>query len=98
MFASYTTSYFALPVAVYRGFKEIYFLGLDLKHFAGRTHCFGHDFLSRNHEITAFPRMRKRLNYSAKELEGTDIQVFNCSPRSDLECFSKVSYKYALSR
>lgn len=97
IYSGYTTSYFALQVAVYMGFKEIYFLGLDLRHYAGRTHFFGHDFHSRNHENTEFPRMRKMLNYGAKELEGTDILVFNCSPRSDLECFPKVSYEYALS-
>lgn len=97
IYSGYTTSYFALQVAVYMGFKEIFYLGLDLKHYAGRTHFFGHDFHSRNHENTEFPRMRKMLNHSAQVLEDTGVKVFNCSPMSDLECFPKVTYEHALS-
>ena len=97
IYSGYTISYFALQVAVYMGFKEIFYLGLDLKHFAGRTHFFGHDFHSRNHEQTEFPRMQKMLEYGAKALSGSGVRVFNCSPLTDLECFEKVSYEYALS-
>lgn len=97
IYSGYTVSYFALQIAAYMGFKEIFYLGLDLKHYAGRTHFFGHDFRSRNHEETEFPRMRKMMNYAARELENSDIRVFNCSPMSDLECFLKVSYEHALS-
>ncbi len=72
------------------------YLGLDLKHFAGRTHFFGHDFHSRNHEQTEFPRMEKMLTYGAKVLSGTGVKVYNCSPLTDLECFPKISYDEAL--
>ena len=32
-----------------------------------------------------------------EELSNTNVKVFNCSPVSQLECFSKVSYEYAIS-
>ncbi len=97
IYSGYTVSYFALQVAVYMGFSEIFYLGLDLRHESGKTHFFGNDFYSRNHEQTEFPHMRKMLNYGARVLEGHNVKVFNCSPLSDLECFPKVSYEHALS-
>lgn len=97
IYSGYTVSYFALQVAVYMGFSEIFYLGLDLRHESGKTHFFGNDFHSRNHEQTEFPHMRKMLNYGARVLEGHNVKVFNCSPISDLECFPKVSYEHALS-
>lgn len=33
----------------------------------------------------------------ARTLIGSGIRVYNCSPTSDLDCFAKVSYEYALS-
>ena len=98
IYSGYTISYFALQVAVYMGFKEIFYLGLDLKHHCGKTHFFGSDFHSRNHEQTGFPAMAKMLSYGATILAKTDVKVFNCSPVSDLECFPRVSYEYAISR
>lgn len=97
VYSGYTISYLALQIAVYMGFKEIVFLGLDLKHEGPRTHFFGSDYHSENHEQTEFPRMRKMLNYGAQVLSSTDVKVYNCSPVSDLECFPKISYEVALS-
>ncbi len=97
IYSGYTVSYFALQLAIYMGFKEVFYLGLDLKHEGPRTHFFGSDFHSRHHEQTEFPRMRKMLNYGARQLAETNVRVFNCSPVSDLECFPKVSYDYAIS-
>ncbi len=97
IYSGYTVSYLALQVAVYMGFKQIFYLGLDLKHQGSDTHFFGSDFHSRDHEHTEFPRMRKMLGYGARTLIGSGIRVYNCSPTSDLDCFPKVSYEYALS-
>jgi len=79
------------------GFREIFYLGLDLKNEKGNTHFFGHDYHSKNHETTEFPRMKKMLEFEARELLDTNVKVFNCSPVSQLEGFSKVSYAYAIS-
>lgn len=98
IYSGYTIAYFALQVAVYMGFTEIFFVGLDLQHQQGQTHFFGTDFHSRNHESTEFPKMRKMLHYGAAALEGRGIQVFNCSPVSDLKCFPTMSFQDALAR
>ncbi|MBI4382816.1 MAG: hypothetical protein HY579_02140, partial [Nitrospinae bacterium] len=97
IYSGYTVSYMALQIAVYMGFKEIFYLGLDLKHDCARTHFFGYDFHSHTHEQTEFPKMRKMLCYGAQILSNTGVKVFNCSPDSKLECFPKVAYEYAVS-
>lgn len=97
IYSGYTVSYFALQIAVYMGFKEIFYLGLDLKLNGSQTHFFGYDFHSHTHEETEFPRMKKMLCYGAQLLENTDVKVFNCSAVSTLDCFPKVSYEYAIS-
>lgn len=99
IYSGYTISYLALQVAVWMGFTEVIYLGLDLKHQGHNTHFFGHDFHSRNHENTEFPRMRKMLNYGALELAKSmpHIKIYNCSPDSDLECFERISFEQALA-
>ena len=37
------------------------------------------------------------LNYGAEILASTNVKVYNCSPISTLECFSKISYEEALA-
>ena len=97
IYSGYTISYFALQVAMYMGFKNIFFLGLDLKHNGFNTHFFGQDPKTVDHEQTEFPRMAKMLNHGAKVLTSTDVKVYNCSPVSTLECFPKISYEEALA-
>lgn len=97
IYSGYTIAYFALQIAVYMGFKEIIYLGLDLKNEGSDTHFFGQDFRSRDHEQNEFPRMRTMFAYGARTLAGTDVKVFNCSPTSTLECFANVTYEYAIS-
>ncbi|MZH03446.1 MAG: hypothetical protein F3745_08655 [Nitrospinae bacterium] len=97
IYSGYTISYFALQVAAYMGFKKIFFLGLDLKHSGPNTHFFGQDSQTVNHEQTEFPRMKKMLDFGAKTLANTDIEVFNCSPTSTLDSFNKISYEEALA-
>ncbi|MFQ5715837.1 MAG: hypothetical protein ACE5GQ_01910 [Nitrospinales bacterium] len=97
IYSGYTVSYLALQVAHYMGFKEIFFLGLDLKLDRGRTHFFGYDFRSSSHEKTEFPRMRKMLAHGAHILKKQGVCVYNCSLDADLDCFPKVSFDYAMS-
>ena len=97
VYSGYTISYFSLQVAAYLGFKEIFFLGLDLKHEGKQTHFFGYDFHSHSHEETEFPRMRKMLCHGARILADSGIKVFNCSEGSTLDCFPKISFEQAIS-
>lgn len=98
IYSGYTISYVALQIAVYMGFSEIFYLGLDLCHQEGKTHFFGSDYHSINHESTEFPRMNKMMLYGAKALEGSGVRVWNCSPISTLEAFPNMSFKDALAR
>jgi hypothetical protein len=97
IYSGYTISYFALQLAVYMGFKNIFFLGLDLKHDGANTHFFGQDPLTINHENTEFPRMIKMLQHGANILAKTDIKVYNCSPISNAETFPKLDFKDAIA-
>jgi hypothetical protein len=92
IYSGYTISYFALQLAIYMGFKKIFFLGLDLKHDGPNTHFFGQDPQTINHEKTEFPRMIKMLQHGANVLADTGIKVYNCSPVSTLEAFPKISF------
>ena len=96
VYSGYTIAYLALQIAVYMGFKNIFFLGLDLQHNTNKTHFFGHDYRSKNHEHTEFPKMLKMLTQSKKFLDHHGVTAYNCSPRSKLEAFNKISYQEAL--
>ena len=98
VYSGYTISFVALQLAVYMGFREIFYLGLDLKHDKGNTHFFGHDFQSEKHETTEFPKMQKMLDHGAKTLRDSEVQVYNCSPISTLPCFKKISFEEAVTR
>ncbi len=96
IYSGYTISYFALQLAVYMGFKRIIFLGLDLKLKENKTHFFGHDYRSEDHETTEFPKMIQAFESVAPKLKEKGILVYNCSPESQLTCFQKKSYEETL--
>jgi len=98
IYSGYTVSYFALQVAVYMGFKKVFFLGLDLKHDSGQTHFFGIDHVSANHEQTEFPKMIHMLTHAATVLHAADVEVYNCSPDTTLHCFERVSLEWAVEQ
>lgn len=96
IYSGYTISYFALQVAVYMGFERIFFLGLDLKTSQDKTHFFGHDYHSKSHDQTEFPKMLESFNQIAPTLKERGIQVYNCCESSKLECFPYKSFEDAL--
>lgn len=97
IYSGYTISYFALQIAVYMGFKNIFYLGLDLKHDGANTHFFGQDPQTKNHEQTEFPRMLKTLEHGASIVASKNIKVFNCSPDSTLKAFPKMDFEKTLT-
>lgn len=97
IYSGYTVAYFAMQVALYLGFSELVYLGLDLQHDQGQTHFFGTDFHSEHHEQTEFPRMHRMLEDGAHLLSTHGVRVYNCSPVSRLAGFQAVTYEYALS-
>lgn len=98
IYSGYTIAYFALQLAVYLGFKEVFYLGLDLRHHDGDTHFFGKDFRSLNHEQTEFPKMRKSFERIATTLAESGLEVRNCSSISTLNCFEYLSFEEAIAR
>lgn len=98
VYSGYTVSYLALQLAVYMGFKRVFYVGLDLKHQQGQTHFFGKDPVSENHENTEFPKMIRMLQSAVEELTDSGIRVFNCSPDSNLDCFERVSLEWAIEQ
>jgi len=98
IYSGYTVSYFGLQVAVYMGFKQIFYLGLDLRNQKDKTHFFGHDFHSRTHDDSEYPRMRRAFESVAAPLAERGIEIYNCSPCSTLTCFKQVSFEWAISQ
>lgn len=98
IYSGYTIAFFALQLAVYLGFKEIFYLGLDLGHHKGDTHFFGKDYHSLNHEHTEFPKMRRSFERFASKLAQSGIEVRNCSPISTLKCFEYLNFEEAIAR
>lgn len=98
VYSGYTVSYLALQLAVYMGFTNIFYVGLDLKHQQGQTHFFGKDHVSSNHESTEFPKMIRMLQQGAEELKDSGVRVYNCSPDSTLDCFERVSLEWAIQQ
>ncbi len=98
IYSGYTIAFVALQVALYLGFEEIFFLGLDLQHRGAQTHFFGTDENCVRHEATEFPRMRAMFEFAARTLLHRGVRVFNCSLDSTLDAFPKVSYANAIAR
>lgn len=98
IYSGWTIAYFGLQIAVYMGFRKVFYLGLDLKNRGSITHFFGPDFHSAQHEQTEYPRMRRMFCHAANLLAARDVAIYNCSAESTLECFPKVSYEWAIGQ
>jgi len=96
IYSGYTVSYFALQLSLWMGFKNIFFLGLDLKNTLNETHFFGYDHRSGNHDQTEFPKMIRSFESVATLIKEKSIKVYNCSLESSLDCFEKMSFEKAI--
>lgn len=96
IYSGYTISYFALQLAVYMGFTKIFYLGLDLANDKENTHFFGHDYHSKNHDNTEYPKMINAFEKILPTLKHRDIEVYNCSKRCKATFFPYMSYEDAI--
>ena len=97
IYTGYTITYFAIQLAVYMGFKEIFLLGLDLAHREGKTHFFGIDFHSQNHENSEFIKMERKMCEAAKILKDMGISIYNCSPITKSKAFPFMDFDAAIA-
>ncbi len=95
-FSGYTTAYFALQIAVFMGFREIYYLGLDLGNTARQSHFFGSRALQDRDRPDVYAKMRQSFERVAAKLKEMGVAVYNCSPVSTLKCFPYRSVDDAL--
>jgi predicted neuraminidase len=92
IYTGQTISMVALQVAVYLGFTDIIFLGLDLKNSETHTHFFGRESLNVGHEETMYPKMKEAFEEAMDILNKKEIRVRNASTVCDLNCIPKVDY------
>ena len=76
----------AIHIAASMGAKRIILLGLDMTggHWHGK-----HPKGLANPTEGAFKRWKQHFTHLAKALQERDIEIFNCSPISVLQCFPK---------
>ena len=87
VFSGYTTAYFTLQIAIYMGFREIYYLGLDLGNTATQSHFFGNRSLQHRDRPEVYAKMRHSFEKITPRLKEMGVSVYNCSPVSELKCF-----------
>ena len=90
IYSGKTTAVFAMQVAQYMGFKEIYLLGVDLKHDeAGNTHAWGKEEKNITHDRGFFRQMQPCFEIAARNLKALNVETINLNPDSAVECFEK---------
>ncbi len=96
IYTGHSIAYYALQIAVYMGFKQIFFLGLDLQVTRDLSHFFGRDYRATRLSETDFPLMKRDFERARHKLNLNHIRVFNCSPITSLETFPKITLEKAL--
>ena len=96
IYSGYTTASFALQIAIAMGFREIYFLGLDLGNTAEKSHFFGKRPLQDQDRPQVYAQMRNSFERISGKLREMGLSVYNCSPVSELKCFPFRSLREAV--
>lgn len=78
----------ALNLAISFGAKRILLIGFEMKPVGGKAHW------HRRHQVSCGPSQyvdhyAPAMAKAAKQLEGTGIEVINCTPDTFLKCFPK---------
>jgi hypothetical protein len=94
VYVGFTTTFVALQLAVWLGFKDIYICGLDLGITKTHTHFYGYKPFFDTETGINFKGMRGAFNAAAPLL--SDWNVVNCSMDSQLSCFPKQSIEEIL--
>lgn len=96
LYRGHTVMVYALQIAYFLGFRDIYFIGVDLdfKHAAG--HAYGSSAGEQHRQQTLSVRqqakMRRALVCAARFLKRRGCRLYNASPAGCLDCVERVSF------
>lgn len=87
---------FALQIATYMGFKDIYFVGVDLDFNKNSGHVYkssaGENERQISHSKNSNLFMLSSFEFAAKYLKDKGINLYNASPSGILNCMPRVNY------
>jgi hypothetical protein len=81
------SSYQAAHLAAHAGATRILLCGVDMHARGGSHHHGDHPSPLRNTTDSSFERMRRHFATLVAPLQERGVEIFNCSPGSDLDCF-----------
>lgn len=91
IYSGRSVAYFALQVAVWMGFQEIVYLGLDLAH-GPTTHFFGNDHPRSNEKrLEIFRHIRTNLENAARLLQPRGVRLVQCGSLHPVEGFEQTA-------
>jgi hypothetical protein len=88
------TGTMAISLAVALGFTEIYLLGMDLCFDGDKSHF--HDGYRESFNVRARPSHYEHMIRGFNELARLNVNIYNCSPISEIKAFEYVDIKDAL--
>lgn len=87
---------FALQIATYIGFKEIYFIGVDLDFDKNTGHIYkstcGENERQKSHSKNNNLFMLSSFEFATKYLKEKNVNLYNASPSGILNCMPRVKY------
>lgn len=94
IYEGHTVSYSLLQLAVFMGFSEIYFLGVDANYPAtGKTHFsefMDEDFINRTRGMG--PDQIAAFEYASNYLQNSGVHIYNATRGGCLEVFPRVNF------
>lgn len=92
-----TVIYFAIQIAFYMGFKNIYLIGVDLDFDKNKGHVYketeGETKRQEEHSINNAVRMLSGIEFATKFLKDNNVNLYNASPRGIVDCMPRVKYE-----
>lgn len=90
---------FAIQIAVYMGFDEIYILGADLDYTGTSSHSYltPEDEVENINRVIQSKNMLVQVNEFAKNALATGAKIYNCTRGGKMECFERKRLEEVIS-
>lgn len=103
IYSGTTVVYTCMQIANYMGFKEIYLLGVDCNYSDTQKHSsIAMDDMELEYEDSKWMRAERNMlcqfETLAKNIKGTDINIYNATRGGKLDCFPRVKLEDVLNR